>query len=129
MMAVIGIAAARFERVELSFLLVPLVLSGVLFDVGFTLLRRAVIGERLLEAHNAHIYQMAYRSGMDARLVALAHWGFAAFGGVCCLLFVAAPAGGKFPYAVLPLLPQLAWLGYVAARARRAEISWRMPAR
>ncbi len=128
MMAVIGIAAARFERVELSFLLVPLVLSGVLFDVAFTLARRAVIGESLLQAHNAHIYQMAYRSGMDARLVALVHWGFAAFGGLCCLLFVAAPPGGKFPYALLPLAPQLLWLAYVVVRARRAEISWRMPA-
>ncbi len=128
MMAVIGIAAARFERVELSFLLVPLVLSGVLFDVAFTLARRALIGERLLEAHNAHIYQIAYRSGMDARLVALVHWGFAAFGGLCCVLFVAAAPAGKVPYALLPILPQLVWLAYVAARARRAGISWRMGA-
>lgn len=124
MMAVLGIAAARFERVEMSFLLVPLLLSGVLFDVTFTLARRALAGERLWQAHNIHIYQIAYRSGLDARLVALIHWGFAAFGGGCCLGFIAASPAGKLFWLALPLLPQLAWLAWIAARARRAGLSW-----
>jgi len=125
MMAVTGIAAARFERVELSFLLVPLVLSGVLFDVGFTLARRLLMGESLFKAHNTHLYQMAFRSGVPAWLVAAIHWGFAAFGGLCCLLFVTASPGQKVPSALLPLLPQLAWVLFVALRVRRGGLSWR----
>src|ERR1700728_3501609 len=39
-LAVLGVVASRFEGVELSFLLVPMLLSGVLFDVAFTLVRR-----------------------------------------------------------------------------------------
>ena len=44
MLALFGVAAARFEGAPLSFLLVPLLLSGVLYDVTFTLLRRILAG-------------------------------------------------------------------------------------
>ena len=121
-LAVLGVAAARFEQVELSFLLVPALLSGVLFDVAFTLLRRALAGERLTEAHRGHLYQVAQRAGVDARLVAVLHWGFAAIGGVWCLGFVAAPSRLKPELPLLLLLPQGVWLAYVIVRARRAGI-------
>ena len=41
MLAVLAVVASRFQGLELSFLLVPMLLSGVLFDVAFTLARRA----------------------------------------------------------------------------------------
>jgi UDP-GlcNAc:undecaprenyl-phosphate GlcNAc-1-phosphate transferase len=122
-LAVLGVAAARFERIEMSFLLVPCLLSGVLFDVAFTLLRRAAAGERLTEAHRGHLYQVAQRAGMDARLVAALHWGFAAVGGLVSILFVAAPSSLKPLLPLLLLPPQFVWLGYVARRARRAGIA------
>jgi UDP-GlcNAc:undecaprenyl-phosphate GlcNAc-1-phosphate transferase len=124
-LAVLGVAASRFERVEMSFLLVPMLLSGVLFDVAFTLVRRALAHERLTEGHRGHLYQVAQRSGMDARLVAAIHWGFAALGGLACLGFLAAPGGLKplVPFALL--LPQVAWTLLVISRARRARLgSW-----
>ena len=121
-LAVLGVAAARFQRIEMSFLLVPCLLSGVLFDVAFTLLRRALAGERVTEAHRGHLYQVAQRAGIDARLVALLHWGFAALGGIVGLAFVAAPSHLKPVLPLLLLIPQLAWLGVVARRARRAGI-------
>ncbi len=40
-LAVLAVVASRFDGVALSFLLVPMLLSGVLFDVAFTLVRRA----------------------------------------------------------------------------------------
>jgi len=121
-LAVLGVAAGRFDRVEMSFMLVPMLLSGVLYDVAFTLLRRAIAGERLTQAHRGHLYQVAQRSGMDARAVALAHWGFAALGGVACLGFIAAPSPLKPLLPAALLLPQLAWTGWVAVRARRAGL-------
>ena len=45
-LAVLTVAAGRFERVDLSVLLVPMLLFGVLYDVAFTLLRRLGAGER-----------------------------------------------------------------------------------
>jgi UDP-GlcNAc:undecaprenyl-phosphate GlcNAc-1-phosphate transferase len=121
-LAVLGVAASRFEAVEMSFLLVPMLLSGVLYDVAFTLVRRALAGERLPQAHRGHLYQVAQRSGIDARRVAEVHWGFAALGGMACFAFVAAPTPLK-PWLPLALLvPQVAWTLYVVARARSAGL-------
>jgi UDP-GlcNAc:undecaprenyl-phosphate GlcNAc-1-phosphate transferase len=124
-LAILGVAASRFERVELSFLLVPMLLSGVLFDVAFTLIRRALAGERLTQAHRGHLYQIAHRSGMDARLVTLIAWGFALFGGLCAVAFTAAPSPLKPLFAVLPLGPQVIWAVYVRERGRVARV-WQL---
>ena len=121
-LAVLGVAAARFDVAALSFLLVPMLLGGVLFDVAFTLARRVVAGQRITEPHRGHLYQIAHRSGMDPRAVAATHWGFAAFGGVVALGFFAVPSQAKPLLPVLVLLPQLGWLAYVVTRARRAGL-------
>ncbi len=121
-LAVLGVAAARFQAIDMSFLLVPVLLFGVLYDVAFTLARRLLAGERLTQAHRSHLYQVAHRSGFDARSIAVLHWGFAAFGGLVCLAFVGAPSAVKPLVLLLVLPPQLAWTAFVALRARRAAI-------
>ncbi|HEY6434167.1 MAG TPA: MraY family glycosyltransferase [Acetobacteraceae bacterium] len=122
MLAMLGVVASRFDGVELSLLLVPMLLSGVLFDVAFTLARRALLSERLTTAHRGHLYQVAQRSGMPAWSIAIVHWAFAVYGGLCCLLFIAAPTAVKPFVPLLTLLPQLCWLRYVTVRARTACI-------
>lgn len=125
MLAVLGVAAAGFEANQLSFLVVPLLLNGLLWDAAFTLLRRALAGERVSEAHRSHLYQMAQRAGVPARRVAQAHWGFALLGALLALVFLLLPAAAK-PLVVLPaLLVQLGWTAWVARRMRRAGLSWR----
>ncbi|SDB63331.1 UDP-GlcNAc:undecaprenyl-phosphate GlcNAc-1-phosphate transferase [Belnapia rosea] len=125
MLAVLAVAAARFDASQISFLIVPLLLFGLLFDAAFTLLRRAWMGDRVGAPHRTHLYQMAQRSGMGTRAVAATHWGFALLQAGLAVLFLQLPPGLK-PLVVLPALGlQLAWLGYVAARVRRAGLSWR----
>ena len=51
------------------------------------------------------------------------HWGFAAFGGLCALLFLARTHAGEAFVPLLALPPQLCWLGFVAHRARQAGIA------
>lgn len=122
MLAVLGVAAARFGAVPMSFLLVPMLLSGVLFDVAFTLLRRLLAGENLARAHRGHLYQLVQRAGMDARLVAAIHWGFAALGGLVALLATRAPQP-LLPLGPLLLLAvQARWAVYVVRRARASAI-------
>ncbi len=121
-LAVLGVAASRFGAVEMSFLLVPMLLSGVLFDVAFTLVRRALAGERTTQPHRGHLYQVAQRAGMDARWVAVLHWGFAALGGVVALGFIAAPSVLKPVLPPLLILPQLLWVGVVVRLAHRAGL-------
>ena len=119
MLAVLGVVASRFDGVELSNLLVPMLLSGVLFDVAFTLLRRTLAGERVTQPHRGHLYQVAQRSGVPAVAVTLLHWGFAAFGGMCCLIFLAVPSAWKPAVPFLTIVPQTIWLAFVVRRARQ----------
>jgi UDP-GlcNAc:undecaprenyl-phosphate/decaprenyl-phosphate GlcNAc-1-phosphate transferase len=124
-LAVLGVAAARFDSAQVSFLLVPLLLFGLLFDTGFTLLRRAWMGERVSAPHRTHLYQMAQRSGLPGPAVAAIHAGFALFQGWLALGFTSLPGAVK-PLVILPpLAVQLAWLAFVAWRVRRAGLSWR----
>jgi len=125
MFATMAVAAARFDGQQVSFLIVPLLLFGLLFDAGFTLARRAVMGERLAEGHRTHLYQLAQRSGMPTRAVAATHWGFAIFHAVLALAFLAMTPSAK-PLVVLPALAvQLVWLTYVVRRMRHAGLGWR----
>jgi len=121
-LAVLAIAAGRFQGVDLSVLLVPMLLFGVLFDVAFTLVRRALAGHQVTQAHRSHLYQVAHRSGMGATAITLVHWGFVLWGAACCLLFVAAQGSAKPLPVLLVLPPQLAWAALVALRARRAGL-------
>ena len=122
MLALFGLAAARFESTPLSFLLMPLLLSGVLYDVTFTLLRRILAGENIARAHNGHLYQVVRRAGLDARCVALAHWAFTVVGGVTAILFLNVSSFWKLPVMLVPLSVQLAWTAYVIRRAARAGL-------
>jgi UDP-GlcNAc:undecaprenyl-phosphate GlcNAc-1-phosphate transferase len=122
MLAVLAVVASRFDGVELSFLLVPMLLSGVLFDVAFTLVRRGLQGEAITQPHRGHLYQIAQRSGVSAVKVTLVHWGFATFGGACCLLFIAVPPPYKPPVPFITAVPQLAWVWFVVHRARTAGL-------
>ncbi|HEY4041528.1 MAG TPA: MraY family glycosyltransferase [Rhodopila sp.] len=122
MLAVLAVVASRFDGVELSFMLMPMLLSGVLFDVGFTLVRRLLAGEAVTQPHRGHLYQVAQRSGMSPVTVTLVHWGFVLFGGACCLLFIAAPSVYKPEVPFITLLPQLSWAGFVVRQAHYAGI-------
>jgi UDP-GlcNAc:undecaprenyl-phosphate GlcNAc-1-phosphate transferase len=121
--AILGVLASRFGAQTLSVLLVPMLLFGVYFDVVFTLLRRAVSGDRITEAHRSHLYQIAHRSGMHPAMVTLVHWGMVAWGGLCCVAFHISSGGFKPLIPITVLLPQLIWLAYVKSSASRAGIA------
>jgi UDP-GlcNAc:undecaprenyl-phosphate GlcNAc-1-phosphate transferase len=120
MLALFGIAAARFEGAPLSFLLVPLLLSGVLYDVAFTLLRRIAVGENIATAHQGHLYQVVRRSGMAAWRVAVMHWLFVLIGGLTAVCFLVAPQQLKMPVIGVPIVIQIFWTIYVVNSARHA---------
>ncbi len=122
MLALFGVAATRFEGVPLTFLLVPFLLSGVLYDVSFTLVRRILAGENIARAHNGHLYQVVRRAGLDARFVALIHWGFAVLGGATAIAFLNMPGWSRIGIGLVPLLVQMGWTFYVVQRAGAADI-------
>jgi UDP-GlcNAc:undecaprenyl-phosphate GlcNAc-1-phosphate transferase len=124
MVAILAVAAARFDAAEVTFMLVPLLLFGLFFDAAFTLARRAAMGLNITAAHRTHLYQMAQRSGMSVRQVAAVHWGFVLTHGVLALAFMGLQPAIK-PLVFLPALGlQVVWLAYVRARMHRAGLSW-----
>lgn len=122
MLAQLAVVASRFDGVELSFLLVPMMLAGVLYDVSFTLVRRSAQGKRVTQPHRGHLYQIAHRSGVSPVAVTLAHWGFAVIGGVASLLFTKVPPATKPFIPLLVVVPQAIWTVFVIRRARAAAI-------
>ena len=122
LLAVLALAAGRLQAVQLSILLVPMLLAGVLYDVVFTLARRLAAGDNVAHPHRGHLYQLAQRSGVPAWAVAVVHWGFVLWGGACCAVFIRAEGLEKALAPLLVLLPQLAWTAWVVRRARRTEI-------
>jgi UDP-GlcNAc:undecaprenyl-phosphate/decaprenyl-phosphate GlcNAc-1-phosphate transferase len=121
-LAMLGVVAARFETVELSFMMVPMLLAGPLFDVAFTLARRIVAGLPVTQPHRGFIFHVAQRAGVPDLAIAATHWGFALFGGACILAFLHAGSLWKPVISVLPIVPQLAWLGYVRWRSLKVGL-------
>ena len=121
-LAMLAVASSRFESTDLSFVLVPMMLAGALYDVAFTLLRRLLRGENITQAHRGHLFQVAHRAGMDPRLITLIYWGFTLFGAVAAWGFLATPTFYKPLVVLVPLIPPLIWTGYVIHRARLAEV-------
>jgi UDP-GlcNAc:undecaprenyl-phosphate/decaprenyl-phosphate GlcNAc-1-phosphate transferase len=124
MLAVLAVAAAGFEQSQVSFLIVPLLLFGLLFDASFTLARRILMRERVAAAHRGHLYQMAQRAGVPVRVVAGVHWAFALLHAALAVWFLNVSADAK-PWVGAPALAvQIAWAGYVMLRMRRAGLWW-----
>ncbi len=124
-MAVLAVASSRFDGQQVSFLIVPLLMFGLLFDATFTLARRALMREKLAEGHRTHLYQLAQRSGMGVRAIAALHWGFALFQAGLALAFLWLTPPLK-PLVVLPALAlQLGWVAYVTRRMAAAGIGWK----
>lgn len=103
--------------------LVPAVLFGFLFDVAVTLVRRALAGARLTEAHREHLYQQAQRGGMASWLVAAIHWGMAGWGAVCAYVYGRAPGAAGLIAGLMLLAPQIGWAAYVVSKAARTRNS------
>lgn len=121
-MALLGIAAARFDQIQMSFLLVPFLLSGVLYDVTFTLVRRLLAHENIARAHNGHLYQVVCRAGLPAPYVALIHWLFVIIGGLSAIAFISVPEEDRLWIGLFPLGIQIIWTLYVSHRAHRAGL-------
>ncbi|GAN53879.1 glycosyltransferase family 4 protein [Tanticharoenia sakaeratensis] len=99
--------------------LAPSLLSAILFDVIFTLVRRAWAGHRLAQAHRGHLYQIAVRCGAKPVAITLLHWMFVGWGAYAALYI-----GQTHPSLglVAVILPQLAWCAAVCVCARRRDI-------
>jgi UDP-GlcNAc:undecaprenyl-phosphate GlcNAc-1-phosphate transferase len=102
-------------------LVAPLALAPLILDVGFTLARRLLRGENVTRAHRGHLYQVGYRSGVAAPVIALIYWGFSGWGALCGVA-----AGRGVPAAVATVaavIPIAVWGAAVRGLAKKASIT------
>jgi UDP-N-acetylmuramyl pentapeptide phosphotransferase/UDP-N-acetylglucosamine-1-phosphate transferase len=83
-----------------------IVFALVLFDTGFTLLRRLREGKNVLAAHREHLYQRLVASGASHREVTASYAAATAVLGIVALA-----------WSVMPVLIQIGMLALLAAGA------------
>jgi UDP-GlcNAc:undecaprenyl-phosphate GlcNAc-1-phosphate transferase len=122
LVADLALQAAGSARLSL---IVPLASAPVLADVAFTLVRRALAGAQLTQAHRGHLYQVANRAGHPAWLVTLVYWCMSAWGGLAGLAAAAwpYPSAGLLGAIAAALLPFGVWGAVVARSAKRAGLT------
>ena len=122
LVAALAVVATAQSRGAISVYLVPLALTPFLTDVLLTLLVRARRGERLLDAHRDHLYQLWLRkTGGSHAALSLRVWTITALFAAGALASQAAPAGLR------PLLfaagVALCSAGWVVVRRRLEQIA------
>jgi UDP-GlcNAc:undecaprenyl-phosphate GlcNAc-1-phosphate transferase len=103
--AVLALIAAQYDLQRTSFLIVPLLLLGFLFDTAATLVWRLARREKIHQAHRSHAYQLLNRIGWSHLRVSALHWGFAFLHGCGALVLVQLRPDNKIlvflPFVVL----------------------------
>lgn len=72
--AVLAIIAARYDSSHTSFLVMPMLLFNFIYDTFFTFMRRLLRGDRVVDAHRTHLYQLCSRLGYGHRTVCVFHY-------------------------------------------------------
>lgn len=120
-LATLAIIAARYDASHTSFLVMPLLMFNIIYDTIFTLIRRALKGENLLEAHRDHLYQLLVRSGYTHREVALIHYCMTFLQGLAAMWMVLIP-GSQRVFIFIPFLLLQGVYSYFVMRRTRAEL-------
>jgi len=105
-----------------------LLLGPFLFDASFTLVRRALRGERVWHAHREHLYQRLARLWGGHPRVSLLYAGLSTLTAVLALLYPRMAAEGRLLSLGGPLAAMLAFAGSVLTADRRREARTRAEA-
>jgi UDP-GlcNAc:undecaprenyl-phosphate GlcNAc-1-phosphate transferase len=118
--AVLAIIAARYDHSHTSFLVMPLLLLGFIYDTFFTFVRRLLRGERVFQAHRTHLYQLFSRLGYSQKSVTLVHYAMCVLQGLAAAWMVAIP-GGQRMFVFVPFLFVYGLYSYLIIRAAKRE--------
>lgn len=121
--ATLAVIGATFDFGRLSFYVVPLLLFHFIFDTLFTLIRRAVRGEKLHLAHRSHLYQLLNRMGYTHRAIAIYHYAVTIAQGVGALLLVGLPPSNRLAVFVPFLCYQVVYAWWVLSCAKAKGVT------
>jgi UDP-N-acetylmuramyl pentapeptide phosphotransferase/UDP-N-acetylglucosamine-1-phosphate transferase len=98
-----------------------LLLGPFVFDTSFTLIRRALRGEKVWRAHREHLYQRLSRVWSAHPPVSMLYAGMSVVTGSLAVLYRDLPPGGRVLSLGVPLGAMLAFAASVLAADRRRE--------
>jgi len=120
--AVLAIIAARYDHSHTSFMVMPLLLFNLIYDTFFTFMRRLFAGERVIDAHRTHLYQLFNRLGYSHRTVSLFHYALCVLQGAAAVWMVNIPGAERTLVFIPFLLFQLLYSWIIISRARNAGL-------
>jgi UDP-GlcNAc:undecaprenyl-phosphate/decaprenyl-phosphate GlcNAc-1-phosphate transferase len=120
--AVLAIIAARYDQAHTSFMVMPLLLFNFIYDTVFTFIRRLFRGDRVLDAHRTHLYQLVNRLGYSHRAVSFMQYAMCVTQGIAAVWMVSI-SGAERMLVFLPFLfGQIAYSYLVIKSAQKAQL-------
>lgn len=120
--AVLAIIASRYDNSHISFLVMPLLLFNVLYDVIFTLFRRLLRGENITRAHNKHLYQLMNQVGFSHLQVSLTQYSMAFIQGLGAIWMLQITNIDRL-YVFIPfILLQIVYTVWVMNKAKQLKL-------
>lgn len=120
--AAFAVLGANWTGARMSYFVVPVIFLPLIFDVGWTLVSRAIRRQNVLTAHREHLYQLLLRSGASHGRVAIIYIGLVTLcAGAAVLMLTVAPA----LHALAPALLSAAFIVIaliIHARAKSAGL-------
>ncbi|MCH7536074.1 MAG: undecaprenyl/decaprenyl-phosphate alpha-N-acetylglucosaminyl 1-phosphate transferase [Bacteroidetes bacterium] len=120
--ATLAIIASRYDSAHTSFLVMPLLLFNIVYDVIFTMVRRLLKGENITQAHKSHLYQLMNQSGYTHLEVTLTHYCMAFLQGLGALWMVQIVGPDRL-YVFIPfILLQIIYTTLVMHKAKSVKL-------
>ena len=120
--AVLAIVAARYDRSHTSFFVIPLLLFNVIYDTAFTFFRRLLHGEKVVEPHRTHLYQLFQQLGYRHATVSLFHYALCLLQGLAAAWMVNIPGGNRVLLFVPFLVIQVIYSFIIMRAAKKAGL-------
>ncbi|HEY6240666.1 MAG TPA: hypothetical protein VIW78_07485 [Burkholderiales bacterium] len=120
--ATLAVIGSSLDLGRLSFYIVPMLLFHFIFDTAFTFVRRLVRGEKVLQAHRTHLYQLLNRVGYSHRSVSFLHYGMTVFQGIGAYVSVKLPAEERLLVFVPFLVIEIVYARWVLGRAKAMRL-------
>jgi len=120
--ATLAIIASRYDSMHTSFLVVPLLLFNIIYDVIFTMARRLISGENITRAHKKHLYQLMNQIGYTHLEVTLTHYCMVFLQGLGALWMMQITSTDRL-YVFIPfILLQIIYTVLIMREAKRVQL-------
>lgn len=120
--ACMALLAANSASVTIDFWVMPLLLFHLIFDTSLTLIRRAMRGENILNAHREHLYQLLVRTGLSHRQVTGIAIGFCLLQAGAAMYMLSLPVALRI-WVFLPfIMLQSVYAYWVLTRAKTQQL-------